>query len=118
MVLIDDVASSGRTLALATQLVLAAGAKSVDVAVTLFSALKKSGVGDVALALRVSPLMTALVLLAGAGLALAVRGRIEGARETGERVSTAWSRLYGAIGEHLATRLGLAHTFIDLPNPA
>ena len=34
VVLIDDVASSGRTLALAAQLVLAAGAKSVDVAVT------------------------------------------------------------------------------------
>lgn len=30
------------------------------------------------------------------------------------------SERYGvqAIGEHLATRLGLAHTFIDLPNPA
>lgn len=34
VVLVDDVASSGRTLALAAQLALAAGARSVDVAVT------------------------------------------------------------------------------------
>ena len=34
VVLIDDVASTGRTLAVAARLVLAAGARSVDVAVT------------------------------------------------------------------------------------
>jgi ribose-phosphate pyrophosphokinase len=53
-VLLDDVASSGRTLAAATRLLLAAGAHSVDVAVThaLFAGdalqvMQAAGVGEV-----------------------------------------------------------------------
>lgn len=54
VVLLDDVASSGRTLARATELLLSAGASSVDVAVThaLFAhdaldVIRKAGVGEV-----------------------------------------------------------------------
>jgi ribose-phosphate pyrophosphokinase len=54
VVLLDDVASSGRTLAAATRLLLAAGARSVDVAVThaLFAGdalqvMQAAGVGEV-----------------------------------------------------------------------
>jgi ribose-phosphate pyrophosphokinase len=50
----DDIASTGRTLAMAAQLLLEAGAKSVDVAIThalfgndVFMFLKQSGIANV-----------------------------------------------------------------------
>jgi ATP-binding cassette, subfamily C, bacterial len=57
----------------------------------------------VGLAFRVSPLMTTFVLLCGALMAVAVRGRFDSARASGEERSTASARLYSAIGDHLAS---------------
>ena len=57
----------------------------------------------IALAFRVSPAMTALVLACGSLLALTVRGRIGEARSAGENHSAAARRLFGAISEHLGS---------------
>ena len=56
-----------------------------------------------ALACRVSPSMTALVLTSGAALALLMRGRIGEAHAGGSDLSASWSRLYAAISEHLGS---------------
>ena len=56
-----------------------------------------------ALAWRVSPSMTALVLTSGAALALLMRGRIGEAHSGGKDLSNSWSRLYAAISEHLGS---------------
>jgi ATP-binding cassette subfamily C protein len=56
-----------------------------------------------ALAFRVSPSMTALVLTSGAALALLMRGRIDEAHAGGIDLSASWSRLYAVIAEHLGS---------------
>jgi ATP-binding cassette, subfamily C, bacterial len=55
----------------------------------------------VAVAFRVSPAMTALVVLCGGLLALALRGRRSGARAAGEVYASASTRLYAATFDHL-----------------
>ncbi|MNN79753.1 Ribose-phosphate pyrophosphokinase 2 [compost metagenome] len=85
MVLLDDVASSGRTLARAAELLLAAGAASVDAAVThaLFAAdaleiIRAVGVREVwssdcighpSNAVSVAPLLAAALARLGVGAA-------------------------------------------------
>lgn len=55
------------------------------------------------LALRVSPGMTTIVLLSGAGLVWATRGATRTANQSGEEFSNATARLYTAISEHLGS---------------
>jgi ATP-binding cassette subfamily C protein len=57
----------------------------------------------VALAFRVSPAMTAFVLLCGAAIAVGVRGKFSQARARGEATSASWSRLYAAIADHIGS---------------
>lgn len=56
-----------------------------------------------ALAFKMSPAITSLVVLAGLGLGLALRRRLGRARSSGEQVSASTARLYAAISEHLAS---------------
>ena len=56
-----------------------------------------------ALALRVSPGMTAVVAACAVALGVVMRGRIRRARRSGEVRSAATSRLYAAITEHLGS---------------
>jgi ATP-binding cassette subfamily C protein len=53
-------------------------------------------------ALRLSPVMTVVVFLSGAGLLLAQRRRVRAARWTGEEISLATNGLYAAAMEYLA----------------
>jgi len=55
----------------------------------------------VLLALRLSPEMSVLVFVCGAGLLLALRGKTRAARWTGEEISLATNGLYAASIEHL-----------------
>jgi ATP-binding cassette subfamily C protein len=55
----------------------------------------------VAMAVRVSPGMSLLVLAAGAALGLTIRPRLAAARQAGERYNDASARLYEATAEHL-----------------
>ncbi len=57
----------------------------------------------VALAFRVSPSMTVLVMLCGATLGVTARRRLSAAHAVGERQVQASTRLYGAITEQLAS---------------
>jgi ATP-binding cassette subfamily C protein len=57
----------------------------------------------VVLAVRVSPGMTAVVLLCGAGLVWVTRGATRAASRSGEAYSSATDRLYAAISEHLGS---------------
>lgn len=69
----------------------------VDLAVTaLISAVY------IALAFRVSPSMTLVVLLCGGALAWAMRGRLREARRSGARYSEVRNSLYAAIAEHFS----------------
>lgn len=54
-------------------------------------------------ALRVSPVMTALVLVCGAGLLLLLKRKTRAARFTGEEISLATNGLYAAAIEHLGS---------------
>ena len=53
----------------------------------------------IALALRVSPAMTGLVVLCGGALALTVRGQIARAHVAGQQYSISSARMYSAISE-------------------
>jgi ATP-binding cassette subfamily C protein len=64
----------------------------------------------VALAVRISPAMTALVALCGAALAALTRAPIARARRDGQRFTAVTSRLYAAIAEHLSA-LKLVRSF-------
>jgi ATP-binding cassette subfamily C protein len=57
----------------------------------------------VALAVRVSPAMTSVVLFCGAVLVWATRGATRTATQSGEAYSSATGRLYSAISEHLGS---------------
>jgi ATP-binding cassette, subfamily C, bacterial len=57
----------------------------------------------VALAFRVSPAMTLLLLFCGACLGMTLRSKLTSAHATGEAISGSWSRLHAAIAEHLAS---------------
>ncbi len=57
----------------------------------------------VVFALRVSPIMTALVFVCGAGLMLLLRKKTRAARFTGEEISLATNGLYSAAIEHLGS---------------
>ena len=70
-----------------------------------------------ALACRVSPSMTALVLTSGVALALLMRGRIGEAHAGGVGLSASWSRLYAAISEHLGS-LKIAKGYGAIPRHA
>ena len=54
-----------------------------------------------AMAFRVSPAMTAFVVVFGALLGLALRGRLTAARRVGEQYVAASKRLYAATSDHL-----------------
>ena len=54
------------------------------------------------LALRLSPVMTLVVLFSGLVLAFLLRGRLVRAREVGKQISSASRRLYSALADHLA----------------
>lgn len=56
----------------------------------------------VLLALHLSPVMTVVVFLSGAGLLVAQRGRVRAARWSGEEISLASNGLYAAAIEYLA----------------
>jgi ATP-binding cassette, subfamily C, bacterial len=56
----------------------------------------------VALAARVAPPVTALVLVCGGALALVMRGRLVHARAVGQRLSASRTRLYAVVSEQLA----------------
>jgi ATP-binding cassette, subfamily C, bacterial len=56
----------------------------------------------IALALRVSAAMTAIVMLSGAALALVLRSRMQRARDGGEQYSATRQRLHRAVSEQLA----------------
>jgi ATP-binding cassette subfamily C protein len=56
----------------------------------------------VAIAARVSLLMTMMVVAAGAGVLLALRGRVQRAGARGEAVSDETRQLFASVSEHLA----------------
>ena len=68
-------------------------------------------------AFRVSPTLTAIVLACGASLAFTLRGRIDGARRSGEASSAASKRFYAAASEHLAS-LKIAKSYAAEPQHA
>ena len=68
-------------------------------------------------AFRVSPTLTAIVLACGASLAFTFRGRIDGARRSGEASSAASKRFYAAASEHLAS-LKIAKSYAAEPQHA
>lgn len=57
----------------------------------------------VLLAFRISPTMTAIVVLCGLALAVGARQRLIRARARGQQRSAVVARLYAAVGEHLAS---------------
>jgi len=71
----------------------------------LLNVVSSSGVAAVyiALAMRVSAVMTMAVLLSGGVLLAVLAPRISASRRDGWRISTATNRLYAAITEHVAS---------------
>ena len=57
----------------------------------------------IAIALRVSPEITALVLISGATVALLLRRRVSDAHKAGEEMSATRARLYAAVSDHLGS---------------
>jgi len=59
-----------------------------------------------ALAVKTSPALTAVVAVCGAALALLARGRVTAAEETGRMLSASTANLYQTISEHLGSMKG------------
>jgi ATP-binding cassette subfamily C protein len=57
----------------------------------------------ITIALRVSPEITALVLVSGATVALVLRRRVSDAHKAGEEMSATRARLYAAVSDHLGS---------------
>ncbi|MGQ0732588.1 MAG: ABC transporter ATP-binding protein [Acidobacteriota bacterium] len=74
----------------------AAGYYALDVSVSVSIVLVYFG-----MAFHLSPVVTSVVALFGAALALAVRPRLAGARRSGEALTKASRQLYAAVTEHL-----------------